>query len=529
MLFAQSFAEIHRLSENGSSNGLTSRIVQERAPVAIIQIFSKIISGQNDNGTWGLQGCVETTAYALLALMEIYTLPYTQILKIEIQHAVAKGREALSLTRNAMESSPIWVEKVAYSSQKLSQAFSLAARKKPLVEPVYGEKNNFAMGKQSQKILGFVDYFSSLEYLSKLPHVMVKASIIEGSFYRSSLTAMRTDIFPQTTAKEKDKYLEYIPTMWILASTCCGLSLPPEYLLDMMVLSMLIFLTDEYMESKVAQLSKAESLAFRRSLEEAGSDEVTLRSEASHDNSSQRESLHSAGSPSGQLLEVISVFRVFTNAVMSYPRVIDASETDKLELRSETKNYLLYHVHQLEDNARLAQQVHQPGRNTKFATPRTSYQTWVHTIGAGHISGPFAFAFFACSMGGSFRGGADCFSQIKQKLIAFKMNAHYGAFTRMYNDYGSIARDAKECNLNSVNFPEFFADGLDSDSAKKALLIAAQFERQCAVDTAELLYKDLESEGSAGKKVADRLRVYIGAGEQFSDMYVTKDVTNSVK
>ena len=97
----------------------------------------------------------------------------------------------------------------------------------------------------------------------------------------------------------------------------------------------------------------------------------------------------------------------------------------------------------------------------------------------------------------------------------------------MYNDYGSITRDLEERNLNGVNFPEFFADVLDQDSAKATLLDAAKYERQCAVDSAEILLRDLRAEGVAGKKIAGCLRVYVAAGDQFSDMYVTRDVTKS--
>ena len=531
MLFAQGFAELQRLLDSGSMKGFTGRTVHERAPVAIIQTFSKIVSTQNSNGTWGSPGCTESTAYALLALMAIYTLKYTQILKMEIQYAVAKGREALSLMRDT-EPYPVWVGKVAYGSEELSQAFTLAARKKPFVDQICGKTEVFGVDKQSQKVLGYVKYFSGLEYLSKQPYVTIKASILEASFYGSSLTALQTEIFPATTSKDKDKYLEYIPILWMLGSSCYGLSLPPQYLLDMMVLAMLIFQVDEYMEAKMAKFSKDETFAFRRSLEGADSDESTSRSELSHDDSSQRENSQSGtsqGVQSAQLLEAISVFRAFTQTIIDSPRVVDASETDKLELRSKIKSFLSYHIDQMEDNARLAQQAHQPGKNTKFATPRTSYQTWVHTVGAGHVSAHFAFAFATCSIGGSLRGGADCFSHVKQKLTAYNLTAHYGAFTRMYNDYGSMIRDAEEHNLNSINFPEFFANGLDSDSAKQAFLSAARYERQCAMDAAADLYKDLESEGSVGKGVADRLRVLIGTGEQFSDLYVMRDISNTIK
>ena len=192
---------------------------------------------------------------------------------------------------------------------------------------------------------------------------------------------------------------------------------------------------------------------------------------------------------------------------------------------------------QLEDNARLMKQEHDPHHITRFKTPRTSYASWLHTVGAGHISGPFAFAFFQCLIGGSVRGGADCFSTVKQKLMAYNMNRHIGSFSRMYNDYGSVLRDRDERNLNSINFPEFFLHyhgGINTDStaideSKETLLAAAQYERKCATDSAEVLFQELEAEGAAGRTIALYLKIYLGGSEQFSDMYLTRDVTNRVK
>lgn len=534
MLFAESFAEMHRLSECGSLVLSSGKVIQEHASIAIVQILGRILSAQNNDGSWGRHGCAETTAYALLTLLAISSLPYVYALELEIRYAVAKGRQALSLMHDDWAKPHcLWVRKVAYGSGKLSEAYSLAAMKKPLAEYVCSEQTRALMVKQGQKILTYSKFFSSLDHLTKEPLFMIKASVIEGTLYQSSLNTMRIGIFPQTSTKENDKYLDYIPVMWTLSSTCSNLFSPPEYLLDMMILSMFIFLVDEYMESNVAQFSKDELATFRESLRNI---------ELENDGNDTAVDSYSEVTPMNRLQAAISVLRAFATAIMKYPRVIDASASDKLELRSEMKNYILYHITQLEDNARLAQQEHQPGTNTKFATPRTSYQTWVHTIGAGHISGPFSFAFFMCSMGGSSRrGGADCFAHVKQKLMAYRTNAHYGTFCRMYNDYGSIARDREERNLNSVNFPEFFVDIPDNNSdlnwaeakAKATLLNAAEFERRCAAESAEILFRDLEAESGASsggaKQVADCLRVYLKCGEQFSDMYLTRDVTNRVK
>lgn len=70
---------------------------------------------------------------------------------------------------------------------------------------------------------------------------------------------------------------------------------------------------------------------------------------------------------------------------------------------------------------------------------------------------------FTCYIGSWIRGGKDGWSSVAQRMIAYELNAHIAAYCRIYNDYGSIARDAKEGNLNSINFQNsgaaLFPDG----------------------------------------------------------------------
>ena len=535
MLYAEAFTQIHSLSENEPQLLLANTHVQTRAPVAVAQILARVLSMQNNDGSWGPRGCAETTAYAVITLLTVIALPYMQALRMEIEHAIAKGRQAMALMHESWTKPHyLWVGKIAYGSVALSQAFSIAAMKKPILDPACREQVRTTIDKRTQEILHFSRFFSNLEHLKNEPQSMIKASVLEAVFYQPSLKAMRTKIFPQTKTNEKDTYLDYIPIMWIIPSTCDAIFSPPEYLLDMMVLSMFIFLVDEYLESNVAQFSTDELEAFGQSVQEIHPEDDSLAMDLSLPGFLHGKNMNTpAGKDpattvfSDRLRAAISVFQNWATAVMTYPRVKDASRSDLLELRSETKRYILYHLTQLQDNARFAKQ--DLSASTQFLTPRTSYQTWVHTVGAGHISGPFSFAFFVCSMGGSARHGADCFTHVRQKIIAHNMNAHIGTYCRMYNDYGSIMRDLEERNLNSVNFPEFFVDKLDPDSAKATLLDVAEYERQCAADSAKVLIRDLRGQGSVGRKIADCLRVYIGASDGFSDMYVTRDVTNRVK
>ena len=546
MTFVEAFLERYCLEEtegNSSTKPPIEEVVQERVPIIINQILAKILSMQKNDGSWRPRENSDATAQALLTLLAIISLPYSCVLEMEIRHAIARGRQALSLMaypqdrHNASSTSTS-----SDTFEPLSQSYFLAASKRPIVAFLGHEQNRAQVESQVQIIQAYSKFFSGLDHLANVPLYLIKASIIEGLRYQPILKTIRADIFPRTKAKEKDKYLHYIPIMWTLPSTCSKLFLPPEYLLDMMVLSMFIFLTDEYMESTVTHFSEAEFKAFRKILEDrtfpqslSASQSASPESPLGPDPNGHAADLPSPRAMTARLRSAISVFQAFTTAVLSYPHISSASPSDLLCLRSETALYLLHHLTQLEDNARFAQQAHLPARNTRFATPRTSYATWVNTVGAGHVSGPFAFAFFTCYLSGAVRHGADCFTGVAQKMRAYTMNTHIGAFCRMYNDYGSIERDREERNLNSVNFPEFFdaraegGVGGEEAAAKATLLNAAAEERDRALEHAAALYRDLEAEGEDGRRIADCLRVYIGACEQFSDMYLTRDVTNRVR
>ncbi|KAL8704958.1 MAG: hypothetical protein Q9201_001904 [Fulgogasparrea decipioides] len=538
VVYSKVIAEVYRCNRNTLCLDLLSASQEEQASILIVQMLTIILSEQKDDGSWSSK---QQTICALHALVLIFSLPFVRTMTEEIQRVIDKGREALAaMLPNSQEVPP---ELTDVTRETDSDTWSdIAMCGAPFAIRDETPETKAAIKRQTQKILGFVSFFSSRNHLCKQPLWKIKASIIEALLYRPMLQAARKEVFPATTAKEKDKYLDYIPIMWVLANNCSGESVcrtTPEYLLDMMVLSMYVFLVDEYMESNIIHFSKFEFATLKRSIEDTGfgivqPTSVTNDSHNPPDLADMTPRVHSA----------LRVFRAFTTYIQSYPRITPASPTSLLDLRSETQSYLLHHLDQLEDNARLAQQPapSSPREPIVFLTPRTTYANWLHTTGAGHVSGPWSFAFFCCIMSSKIRHGLDCFRTVKQRLLAYKMNDHIGAFCRIYNDYGSVDRDREEGNLNSVNFPEFHyrtdrgwsqgegegeMEGMER--VKKVLLEAAGYERRCALGAAEELYRELEGEGEEGRRVVECLRVYMGACEQFSDMYITRDVTNSVK
>ena len=528
----EAFASINALTKKGAYLDVPKDIREERMPVISVQALICILSMQNTDGSWASDESEEATAHSVRALQTLISFPYLKPMTTEIREAISKGEAATVEPRRKKL-------KISSPSSNTFETESQSVWRASDAEHL----NSIELAPETQKMVEkvhmFAKFFSSLEHMKSSPYYLIKASIVEALFYRPKLQAMRADVFPTTNAREKDKYLDYIPIMWVFPGTCQGRPSTPEYLLDMMVLSMYVFLADEYVESTVAQFSPVELATLKARLEEIcrPNDEAVC---------SQQDS-SSAGNANGivesaRLQDATMVFRKFASYIYSYPRVCSATSTERLDLYAETQSYLYSHLIQLEDNARLAQQAadssdsNKLGTRIKFLSPRTPYHTWLSTIGAGHISGPWALAFFTCAMSGSIRrGGADTFRSVKQKLTAHSMNAHIGAFCRMYNDYGSIARDRAESNLNSLNFPEFFEGTGENDGerglekAKKTLLEAAVHERKRAKEEMEEVCAELEREGREGMEISRCLKVYMGACEQFSDMYLTRDVTNSVK
>ena len=104
-----------------------------------------------------------------------------------------------------------------------------------------------AAGIHSQSSTRLSRLSSSLPTLRREPSWKILVSVVEGLSFLPRLLEARSKIFPRQRSVE-DRYLEYIPSTWIVINNCDALCLAPSLLWEMMVISMLDFLVDEYME-----------------------------------------------------------------------------------------------------------------------------------------------------------------------------------------------------------------------------------------------------------------------------------------
>ncbi|KAF2744064.1 hypothetical protein M011DRAFT_196271 [Sporormia fimetaria CBS 119925] len=547
MLFIQSFATI--CTSSVWSSHCSPTFLTIRGPIMVIQMLGKILNQQNTDGTWGsgMHGCTETTSMAVIALVCAAPLPFLGIVASDFRHAIEKAKTPLlmaliSKKTTPLRPRPLWqaYSGTAYTFPKLATALHISATARTLNFSTAPSESTLFTSKSSLKPLSLASFFHSLPTLSVAPFHQLKLGAIESSIYVTLLKSMRNDIFPVTKAKEMDKYMDYIPIMWTMSSFVHYTYVPPALIWDISVLSLFIFLVDEYMEGHISSFTSKEFKELREGIEEIFTGGWKTNSEEPN--------APKDATQTPRVQSALSVLQNWAHFHLTYPSLAHASHSDTLNLIHETKSYLLAHLAQLTSNQHLASQsassIPRP-----FRAPTMGFAPWLHNIGSGHIGAKIGLTWFSACSGARLRGkGKDCFSTVKQKLMIWNADAHAGKQLRMFNDYGSIVRDAEENNLNSVDFAEFFSDGdvvgeergggeggrgeedgFEAEVRKQVLLDAAMYERKCTEREMEELYEELRKEGDVGERLAKWVECYYAGGDLFSDMYLVRDVTNSTR
>ena len=534
MLLAETFVRLLQMWDGGRLNAVEPHLVCSRVPQVLIQIANQTLLCQKGDGTWGPEICPERDAYAILTLLAVTSLPHAKIYELKIQSAIQSGRHAL-LQCESLWAEPqyLWIEKVIYGSSALAETYCVSAMNAPIGTHQWTDRFKKEAGIHSQKIMRLSKFLSSLPTLRKEPSWKILVSVVEGFSFLPQLLDARSKIFPRQQLAE-DRYLEYIPCTWMVINNCDALCLEPFVLWDMMVMSMLDFLVDEYMESTVVKVSETElnSLCIRISAlckgakaeVDGNSDDPTQTVEKSAHLNYQEESFRPTSG-------IETVLKDYIWKVLNHPGIQNASWQNWSSLQAELRTFLLSHLEQIHDNIQLRRQQPQPqDLATCFLSTRGSHYMWSHTTAAYHTSCALSFNFYICRLKASSHQHSDFFEYADEKYLAQDLCSHLGTMSRLYNDYGSIARDRTEMNLNSTNFPEFHVDPsidkieterpahIADTTQKKTLLSLAEYERRQAQAALQSLI-DLLGGRKGGKNMASALRVFARATELYADMY----------
>ncbi|RYO74496.1 hypothetical protein DL764_010812 [Monosporascus ibericus] len=530
MLLSQTYSLFYdRLREGALREELFDPpTLKESIPMVLLQVLIKTLQSQRMDGSW--DGVCETTAYAVLTLTALSRVSCIspQLNNDEMIAAIQRGKAFLQLHRaNWTDGSYLWIEKVTYASSILSEAYCLAAAAVPIspslpaprkipygiqpVEPLVHEM------RKAGALLKFTPLFSEVE-----PHVL-SAAELQACYVLPALQRQRLAIFPRTSTGEHH-YSKFIPLTWTACSSLLGGKASLSVLYEMMVLTMLNYQVDEYMESDIQR-----NFVGDLGLVETAIQQLFVEFGAPSSEEKPKALLGQAVIiDHGSELETIrlTLARYITH-ILHHPGVLSSPDPLQRKLAYELETFLLAHLSQAEDNRRFRGQL--GGASSRRANQKHTFYHWVRSTSADHTSCPFSFVFFNCLISAS---RSNAFATPRTAYIAEDLCRHLATLCRMYNDYGSVARDKDEGNLNSIDFPEFQQDpvGPTSDKAgkefeqmrKAELLWLAEYERR-GLDMAVL---QLEEElGSTCEQLVAYLKLFIRVTDLYGQIYVQKDLT----
>ena len=541
MLLAQAFSRALILWDEKMLSSLSLDLVVQ-IPIVLQQIIARTLPNEEPNGSWSQTP--EVTAYAILTLVSASVGPWTDSIRVDIFAAVTRAKGFLTRSHNRWQlPAYIWIEKVTYASPILSKAYCLAAMHSQALSRAWSRQLEIAPDIQPSAITNFSNFFSRTPMFSHWHNTWkIRCLLVESTLFIPRLKAIRLNIFPREEMAE-DKYLEYVP-FTLLGCNALGKAVHPTILWEIMLITMLNYQADEYMEAVVGvhfeyNLEPIKKLIDRLCLPSSTSTstDTSLNGHRPDSIEAERNEANGHGTkPQVQtevtLSDIERVLSRFTNHVLHHPKVLQSPPSAQIHLRQELRTYLLAQVAQIEVNTRLSQQ-QAPGTSSKtitFDSPRTSYFSWVRTTSADSTSTAYAFAFYACLIAPE--PGKACFASLRQRYLAEDACKHLATLCRQYNDYGSVARDRAEKNLNSVNFPEFGTaaadaneneEGADEKERKEQLMWLAQYERECLEGALGKLREEVSEE------IMDAVELFVRATDIYGQIYVVKDIASRMK
>lgn len=578
-----------------------------------LHVLTKVLGSQGLDGSWA-NGIAEVTAYGILTLSWLSHLPWIQQLGRMhgvnfISASIETGKAFLEAHKQDWKKGQyLWIEKVTYASPVLCEAYCLAAAAVPLPDFTGSTVDADGQVVQSTKESLFVSegllkgvlkagqLISLTPLFRTLAPQLLRVAEMQACYALGFLQRKRKELGIFLATGGDEKYMTFIPLTWTASnalrvqatgghSHSGGLS---NYVLqEMMILSMLNYQVDEYMETAVERDFLGFYSGSRGSLEAVR--EVVRQVFEEFEPSGRRRSIWGdADHTPTNLKEIRATLSRYVRHILLHPAVRGAPASVQARLAKEVQTFLLAHVQHAADNIQFAasNELNIAPREEETALPspisepfdasspppskrrrlsssaslktqeqpkifspadsRTFY-SWVRTTSADHTSCPFSFTFYTCLLSHSHPYNSNKTDNLfnkdaKTSYVAEAMVRSLASLCRMYNDYGSIARDAGEGNLNSVNFAEFHTassggakrgkegalegsdgNGEEEKKVKEELMWIAEYERRGM----ERAMRELQ--GLVGTGEMEKVKLFVDVTDLYGQIYVVRDIGVGVK
>lgn len=478
-----------------------------KAMVLLFQILLRILEEQQSNGSWSSLESNDETSFAIISLTYLACLPFVAPLSHQIAEAVQRGRNYLGalVDRELPANKTIWVKLGSNGAENIHHSLILAALNIPLRDRVIGTRVNQSLANLStEKLDKFTKFFTTLPLFKDVNEWRIRAWLIEGCLFMPELSNWRFEIF-SGQGMNKDKYLDYIPFSFSAPMRLMNFNMSAQTQLNMMICFMLIYQGDEFFDGHVVTADLSTMARIRKSVE-------TIFSQLHADPKANFISGVQSQDDFDQI--VYRQLDRYVRFILSLPQIQKASKIDRAHLELETKALLLANVQQCEDNLRLKRQF-----STKVhSSPPSTYNKWVHSTAADHVTFQHSFAFLVTLLS----NGDDFLQNIQIRYTALDCVARTAVIGRMINDYGSLSRDRKEMNLNSMFFPEFEGQIKSDDELRTELMNLVNYERRLL----EASFEELKSLCASSPQIYETVRFFNTVIEFYNQVYERRDISN---
>ncbi|TGJ80818.1 hypothetical protein E0Z10_g7954 [Xylaria hypoxylon] len=533
MLLAEAFALLHSPGKSKLLHEIfhANTLLQEEINQISLHMLIGIISTQQLDGCWD-ETC-EVTAYAVLTLSSLLRLPLVaaqggitrRVLKI-----MEAGKSYLMVHRDQWSTGRhIWIEKVTYASTILSEAYCIAAAVVPV--PSSEVHDWFSESPSSSKtadrrIRGAQKIIQATQLFVSADKDILGIAEAQARYSMSYLERQRLDIFPRDNMSE-DKYLTFIPLTWTTCSSINNGVVGIGVLREMMVLSMLNYQVDEFMETAVVGELAEEPDSVKSMVRQLFREiKTSLNAEKGVRGAVPSLPVKANGTEDSKLKHIKTILSRYITHILRNPTVLQSPHRIQQWLATELEKFLLAHVTQAADNHRLRSSKTSQEKNLSSPAPHEqsslnqTFHNWVRSTSADHTSCSFSFIFYICLVANK---RAGIFTTPKVAYVAEDFCCRLAGLVRMYNDYGSIKRDRMEANLNSMDFPEF----AESKSEMDDLMWIAEYERRAVESALAQLRAELEAKGQ--NEVAMALRLFYNVADLYGLIYVQKDIATQLR
>lgn len=544
MLLSQALCRLVNASDKGFINNFSEELLAGDISLVLFQVLMQTLQKQHENGSWGHVPSKEITAYAIIALGNLASLPFNTQLPDVIRQAIEKGRAFINSSGVTPDVEYVWIAKTNYSPLNICKAYQLAALETEF--PKYSLGSSFSKrldlpGKEIQK---YTQMFSILPILNEFPRWRIEGSVTEAILFRDKLQAAKLDIFDRSNLKGEE-YLEFIAMTLACSNNLHGTFLKTEVLFEMMKFILHVYQVDEYYEHVIG-LTYDQHLPEIQHLIEKLLESQPLEKDPNSHNGHSANGHNTKGhdvnghgvnehgvnghgvdghgvNGSGAQLESAAWLKIsknitsFTDTVLDIPVVRRADPVDRDLLKHELRRCLLAHIIQLKDSKKHCQSIKD---GSEWKPPCGSYHEWARTVGSAHSCSPLSLAFFRCLVPQDLAGRHVT---AEEQYIVQDLWVHLANKARMENDRYSVQRDRKEGNLNSLDFPEF--NRVDGGVIQLTRII--EYEKR----SIKLGFEALEEVVGAGQKHAqlEALKFYTFLLELYNNVYALKDISSERK